>query len=297
MARAQTIQIFLPNGDPRGIRIAELTTRIMQVIEVPRANLSEFLKTPEATQVAVYFLVAAPGADEVDPKLYVGQTSDLKMRLPNHNATKEFWERALVLISRTQSLTQTHALFLEWMSIQEARKAGRYILQNGNAGSRPYTPAPMEADCHEIHETAATLLATLGHPLFEPALRPASIEQGDTPELLFCKSSGADGRGYYNEEGLVVLKDSRGRLESVPSMRDSSDQSFRQRLIDSGVMRAEGQHVVFTRNHPFNSPSMAAVALLGRTANGWLEWKDSKGQTLHQLKRAVVETESASTVS
>lgn len=32
----KTIQIFLPGGDPRGIRIAEITTRIVQVIEVPR---------------------------------------------------------------------------------------------------------------------------------------------------------------------------------------------------------------------------------------------------------------------
>ena len=31
----KTIQIFLPGGDPRGIRIAEITTRIVQVIEAP----------------------------------------------------------------------------------------------------------------------------------------------------------------------------------------------------------------------------------------------------------------------
>jgi hypothetical protein len=28
----KTIQIFLPSGDPHGIRIAEITTRILQVI-------------------------------------------------------------------------------------------------------------------------------------------------------------------------------------------------------------------------------------------------------------------------
>jgi hypothetical protein len=33
----KTIQIFLPGGDPQGIRVAELTTRIVQVIEVPRS--------------------------------------------------------------------------------------------------------------------------------------------------------------------------------------------------------------------------------------------------------------------
>lgn len=35
-ATPKTIQIFLPGGDPRGIRIAEITTRIVQVFEIPQ---------------------------------------------------------------------------------------------------------------------------------------------------------------------------------------------------------------------------------------------------------------------
>ena len=57
MPRPQTIQIFLPAGDPRGMRVAEITTRIVRVIEVPRSQLGEFIKTPEALQVGVYFLL------------------------------------------------------------------------------------------------------------------------------------------------------------------------------------------------------------------------------------------------
>ena len=30
---------------------------------------------------------------------------------------------------------------------------------------------------------------------------------------------------------------------------------------------------------------MAAVALQGRSANGWMEWKDTKGKTLDEVKR------------
>ncbi len=55
MSRPQTIQIFLPSGDPRGMRVAEITTRIVRVIEVPRSQLGDFLRMPEAQQVGVYF--------------------------------------------------------------------------------------------------------------------------------------------------------------------------------------------------------------------------------------------------
>jgi hypothetical protein len=37
------------------MRLAEITTRIVRVVEVPRSQLSEFLKMPEASQVGVYF--------------------------------------------------------------------------------------------------------------------------------------------------------------------------------------------------------------------------------------------------
>lgn len=281
-ARPQTIQIYLPGGDPRGIRIAELTTRIVQVLEVPRVLLGEFLKMPEGKQVAVYFLVGQ-GNDAEDPKAYIGQTSDMPMRFQRHNAEKDFWERALVLISKTQSLTQTHALFLEWHCLQEAKKAGRYATTNGNNASRPYTPAPLEADCYEVYDTARTLLSTLGHPLFEPA-KPVAPEKAGL-ELLFLKGSGADGRGYYTEEGFVVLQGSAGRRESVQSIKGTADERFRERLIDSGVLKVEGDRVVATKDHVFGSPSMAAVSLLGRTANGWNEWKNAAGKTLNQLKR------------
>jgi hypothetical protein len=33
---------------------------------------------------------------------------------------------------------------------------------------------------------------------------------------------------------------------------------------------------------------MAAIAVMGRSANGWLEWKTNQGQTLDSVKRQSV---------
>jgi hypothetical protein len=71
MARPQTIQIFLPAGDPRGMRVAEITTRIVRVIEVPRSQLGEFVKMPEAQQVGVYFLMGESSEAGL-PRAYLG---------------------------------------------------------------------------------------------------------------------------------------------------------------------------------------------------------------------------------
>jgi predicted GIY-YIG superfamily endonuclease len=281
----KTIQIFLPGGDPRGIRVAEITTRIVQVIEVPRSLLQDFLKMPESDQVALYFLFGE-AEDGAEQKVYIGQTGDLRARLAKHNKEKEFWERALVLISRTNSLTQTHALFLEWHCLQASKKAGRYADENGNSGSKPHTPAPLEADCLEIFETGQALLATLGYPIFDPVAKSVATPKGD--EIFYCKASGANGRGLYTPEGFVVLKGSVGRKENVPSIIGTAGERLRDRLLESGVMCADGDTVVFQKDHLFRSPSMAALSLMGRTCNGWVDWKTKDGKTLDAVKRQAV---------
>lgn len=285
MLRPQTIQIYLPGGNPRGIRVAEITTRIVRVVEVPRSQLTDFLQMPEAQQVGVYFLVGDL-SETGQPRAYIGQSGSVGTRLAQHNQGKDFWNRALVVTSLTNSMTQTHALFLEWFAIAAATQAGRYSLENGNTGARPHTPAPLEADCHEIHETAATLLATLGQPLFEPLTPVPSVSA--PRELFYCKGSGADGVGEYTSEGFVVHKDSRGRADVVASIQGTSHERFRKQLATEGVLVAQGNSLAFTRDHLFSSPSMAAMALMGRSANGWTEWKNTQGQTLDEVKRQPV---------
>ncbi len=241
---------------------------------------------PECGQVAVYFLV---GGDENEglSKVYVGQTSDLKNRLASHNQKKDFWGKALVLISKTNSLTQTHALYLEWQCIKAIASANRFKCENGNEGSRPHTPAPLEADCSEIFETGSTLLATLGFPFFDPVGISAVTNKEE--EFFFCKGSDADGKAIYTNEGLVVLKGSSGRKENVPSIYGTSLEKYRQKLIDQGVMVDHEGRLMFTKDHPFDSPSMAGLALMGRANNGWVEWKSKDGKTLDELKRKSAE--------
>ena len=283
-ATPKTIQIFLPGGDPRGIRIAEITTRIVQVIEVPRSLLDHFLAMPESAQVALYFLIGE-SEDGTEQRVYIGQTGDLRARLIKHNKDRDFWERALVLISRTNSLTQTHALFLEWHCLQAAKAADRYAAENGNSGTKPHTPPPLEADCYEIFDTGKTLLATLGYPIFEPvAKQPEAITDQDQ---FYCTRSGAEGKGLYTSEGFVVLRGSRGPAELAPSSKGTWIESIRADLAQAGVARLEDGSFVFDKDHLFKSPSGAAATVTGRHTNGWVEWKTSDGKTLDALKRRI----------
>jgi len=281
--RPRTIQIFLPSGDPSSIRIAEQTTSIIRLIEVPRSDMADFLKMPEAKQVGLYFLVSGDSKDE----LYIGQSGDVGTRLMQHHKNeKKDWERALVLVSLTNNLTQTHVLYMESLSIEKARHCQRYDLLNGNGGQKPHTPIPLKADCDEIHEIGSLLLATLGYPLFEPLTEQTA---STTKQAFVCNRSGVQASGIYTNEGMVVLK---GSSAPMTTGRKTKQRFFdkRDKLLDKGIIAIEKDRFVFQRDYLFQTPSGASMFLLLATSNGWKDWKTEQGVTLHDYQGRTIDT-------
>jgi hypothetical protein len=293
MGRAQTIQIYLPSGDPAGLRVASLTTRTVRVFEVPRSLLAEFLKRPEAGQVGVYYLFGS-NDDEVT-QCYIGQSGNVGGRLKQHTGQKDFWTRAMVAVSLTNEWTATHAAYLEWLSVTRATAAGRYALTNGNQASNPFTPEPLEADCQEFIETVAILLATLGAPVLEPVKTGSSETAGQTAsatgdsELMFFKVTGCDARGYLTAEGLLVLAGSRGRPGLMPSAPASISKQ-RDILKADEVITISDQQLVFQKDHLFGSPSAAGCFLVGRSTNGRNHWCNAKGLSINDLEQLALST-------
>lgn len=284
-AQARTIQIFLPTGEPRGLRIAELTVRIVQAVLIPRSDLAAAKSRAELDHIAVYFLFGE-SESSAKPLVYIGQTEDVRTRLDKHDSTKEFWQTAVLGISRTHNFTQAHIRWLEWYCVQRAQEVNRFQFDNGHTPGKPFVTEPMEADLLDAFDTLSILLATLGFPLFEPVAKPAG-----QAELFYVRGKNAEGTGELVEDGFVVRQGSRARIEIVESARELLARP-RQLLLDAGVLTEEDGQYVFTQDYLFASPSAAAAAVLGRTANGWVEWKTADGRTLHESRRSGEKAES-----
>ncbi len=278
---AKTIQIFIPDGEPQGLRTAEITTRIVRAIQVPRTRLKQFFDRPESTEIGIYFLFGER-EDSVKPVVYIGQTEDMIARLKKHHTDKEFWRTAVIVTSRTQSFTQAHLRYLEWLSIQKAGEAGRYMLDNGNAGGKPFVPEPMEAEVFDSFDTAGVLIATLGFPVFEPAVSKSTAKQ---LEVFYCTGPDSDGKGAMVEDGFVVFAGSLVRREPVPSA--DKLRPWLDKVHEAGILEVvNDKQLKLTQDYIVNSPSYAAALILARHANGWLEWKKQDGKTLHDVYRA-----------
>ena len=63
--------------------------------------------------------------------------------------------------------------------------------------------------------------------------------------------------------------------------------SKRDRLKEEGVLVAEESGALaFTKDCLFSSPSFAAAVVMGRSANGLVEWKDPSGKTIKENEAA-----------
>ena len=303
---AKTIQIYLPKGNPRGLRLAEMTTRTVRLIEIPRIYIDDFFAMPDANQVGLYFLIGEAESTE-KPLLYVGQTGDLKRRLNQHD-DKDFWTRAFVMLSTNNSMTQTHALYMEHKAIATAIEVGRYELKNGNNGNKPHTPDPLKADCEELFHTLDVLLSTLGQPIFESLAIHDSFNRNQTdkyktitstkavketeaflikptPLLFYYKVKDGDAQGYYDDDGFVILAGSLIRKAQTPSAPPFVIKMKESLIINGKLIAINDKSYKLTKNQLFKTPSGASALVSGRSTNGWIEWKNESGQTLDSVYR------------
>jgi hypothetical protein len=56
-------------------------------------------------------------------------------------------------------------------------------------------------------------------------------------------------------------------------------------MMEKGILKEESGVYIFQEIFTFSSPSTAASVVLGRSANGWLEWKGKDDKTLDEVVR------------
>ena len=101
---------------------------------------------------------------------------------------------------------------------------------------------------------------------------------------LFCEGPDAKATANVIHNNIVrVHKGSRARLEVAPSFNEHNYKKLRDKLINDGILKKEGQSFVFTADYDFGSASASAAIVLGISADGPSEWKDANGKTMYEL--------------
>ena len=281
MNPSATIRLFLPFGDPKRVRTAEISNWSGKAIAAPRTDLDHFLQRPELANPGVYFLLGSD-PESGEPSAYIGEAEAVCDRLKQHKS-KEFWSSAIVFVSKDENLTKAHIRYLEGRLIAEAISVGRYKLTNA-AGSGSKLPESDQQDIEVFLERIAQLLPVLGSELLTPvAPEPKTTAPAD---ILYCTVRDIEAKGLRSPNGFVVLQGSTAVLKEREAAKVHAAWilALRAKLVADGSLVQDGGKLVFTKDVEFASPSAAAGVVRGGNAAGPIAWINKQGQTLKDLE-------------
>ena len=273
MAIGKLITLYLIDGSVNGVIACELFNWTGKGYKIPRNLLKGVSDREELRKAGVYFLLGHDASDQ--PLAYIGEAEDVYKRLTQHQG-KDFWTEALAFVSKDDNLNKAHVKYLEYELFREAKEASRFEIANDNTPNRPGISEAERSVMLEFAENLRVMVGTLGYRVFEP-LAKRRAERGDV--YLIEATRGASAKGVLTNEGFVVLKGSHVAESEVPSTPQAV-KAKRAALMTDGAISA----FVLCRDILFSSPSIAAAVVLGRSANGLIEWKLKDGSTLRDAQ-------------
>lgn len=162
-----TIRIFVPDGDPDGIRLIDRMNWTGLGLIFRRDDWSKVLNYSEMKQIGVYILVGYKDETDDLPTLYIGQADGIQTRINSHYKEKEFWEWAVVFVSSSGGLNRAHVTWLEYSLVERAIDAGRCHLDNSNSPQEPRLTRAEKADTQGFLKEILQMLPLAGLRAFQ----------------------------------------------------------------------------------------------------------------------------------
>lgn len=279
MKFGKTIKIFLIDGDPNGRMSCELSNWSGKAYKIPRIKIKDCADRSDLTGTGVYLLFGKD--DDGKDQVYIGEAESILKRLNQQLTSKDFWNETIIFISKDENLNKAHIKYLENRLHDIAKAANRYRIDNFVIPTQSSISESDRAEMEEFIEYIKMLVNTLGHKVFD---KKREFKPKQKQETFYIRAArGADGQGEPTSDGFVVFKNSKAAATIVNSMT-SSLVTYRQKLIDEGVLNDKGEYLEFSDDFIFSSPSTAAVMVMGRNANGLTEWKNKVGKTLKDFE-------------
>lgn len=278
---AKTIKIFLIDGEPNGLKTAELSNWVGQAVVIPRNKLKEIKQRPECNKPAVYFLVGKDSEEALLPTAYIGEAENLWNRLSTHDSSKDFWQTAVAFVSKDNNLTKAHVRYLESRCLSIANKAKRFDLENGTESSLPSLSEADMSEMEEFLENLKLLLSALGYPILQEVV--AKEQKNASDPIFICKGKDALATGRMTNDGFVVYQGSTATTNISNAVIDRNQKIIEKLLLNKYLEKKDDSLYIFVKDYVFNSPSAASDIVLGNSTSGWKKWKTKDDRTLEEV--------------
>jgi hypothetical protein len=253
-----TIKLFLPRGDAKSLRTAEIFNWTGKAVAAPRTEPEDLLAREELDKAGIYILIGSDPHTNA-PRVYIGEAEVIRDRLKQHK-TREFRVSAIVFASKDENLTKARVRHLESRSLEEAIKVNRFTFGSCSPSSGPIFSRRLPSQRRELSPVEFSSVVSRAQKREVNVQRMAS----------WCLRAE---RPFQNNVPSA---------ESYPYVL-----SERNQLLAEGKLIEKNGFLEFTKDAGFSSPSAAAAVIHGGSANGLIAWKTQDGKTLKELDEQV----------
>ncbi|HTF64647.1 MAG TPA: GIY-YIG nuclease family protein [Edaphobacter sp.] len=206
--------------------------------------------------------------------MYIGESEDVGERIRNHDTKLDWWTKVILITTSANNLHKAHVKYLESRLVEEARRAGRFKLMNGNTPPRSSLSEGAKSNMEQFVEHVLLLLPAIRVDGFLLKIRPQSVNglgsahTESIPSVEFqlrTPRNGVAGTAKLEDGEFVVQPGSVGRMAWEGAPEHNYKKLFDE-VVANGVFIPEGMNRVFKEAYAFTSPSAAGAVLILRNA-------------------------------
>ena len=280
-----TVHTKLLDQTLEGARIIDMgSTKTCQCFVLPRDEVSDVgKKFPSFKQYAFYILLGYDKGGK--PMAYIGQTNDFTNRVIDHKQKKDFWDKALVFVSKADEIYASEVLYLEFLGWRKAKDAKNFVIENTKDIIEPSLSTDKKNDMELFFDEIQFLTRFYGCDVFDsPKAKPISQSKGEEFYFKITKNDVDATIMYYPDSKTFILKkDSLIAYEDSPSCPPAAKKLREEIRNNSNLSKKNGNTLLILSDIDITSekrmPSHPASVIAGTSRQGTTAFVEKNGKT------------------
>lgn len=290
-----TVYTKLLDKTLEGARIIDMgSTKTCQCFVLPYDSISTVGKAYLAGKYAFYILLGKTRAkvgiskNHLVPAAYIGQTNDFTNRVGDHKATKDWWDTALVFVSKADEIFTSEIQYLEYLGWKEAIDCASFQIENTKPIKEPRLSDDKRNDMEAFFEEIMFLTSFYGCKIFEQKEK-FNIGAGIYESFyLNVPKRGIEAKVRYFPHNKHYILEEGSLISAIDSSCSAGAKELRQRLLsDPEFCKRDGNlyRLIQSTNIPVESglPTKVAEVITGTSMQGPKAFKTKDGKTFAEV--------------
>ena len=267
----KTITYLYPDvSKAANLKVFQDRTNQIKAFYFTKENIKDLERMESVFNYAVYFLFDSSDADS--KKVYIGQSMNGITRIYDHVRNKDFWTNCLLFVTDNNSFDKLSIDYMEHDFIKKFKKSSFMLMNKDLRTNEPNISIYDRPNLDAYIEQIEFLLNAEGVSLQEVSPNGVGVTYYEpTSKKYKAKLFVKDGK-FILVEGSVIRRPTELAKDWKVNLYERNNNVINGYLDDGKVEEINGE-IVLLMNIEYNSPSMPASLLSGRSENGWLFFK------------------------